>query len=249
MEMILRNLILLFLLASLFNINSVYSTVFTSVQNGYWPDASTWDQVGAPTTSDTVIVKHFVQAINNLTIDAYGYLLVQSSGRLCGRDLYMTVNCNGFVDNYGDIYVDSLFVHGNFYNYGYLEFYVSASISGPCPTGTSLINPKGGSVNVDSVECSLSTSIVQKENIEDKIKVYPNPFSGTTTVKLSHQLTIETSQLQIYDITGRRVKIYLLSKNQTALTLHANEIGTGMFFIQLVGTNEVLANSVIIISD
>lgn len=64
--------------------------------------------------------------------------------------------------------------------------------------------------------------------------VYPNPLSGTATVKLNLKMPNGNAQLYVYDVTSRRVKTYNLSKNQEAVTLRANEIGAGMFFTQLV---------------
>ena len=43
----------------------------------------------------------------------------------------------------------------------------------------------------------------------------------------------QNSIIEIYDITGRKVKTYRLSKNQNQRSLEASEIGIGMFFIQV----------------
>lgn len=230
--------------------NPVYSTVFTSVQNGYWTDTSTWDIGSIPTTQDTIVIEHFVQGTYNLVVDSLGYLLVQSSGQLCGRDMYMTVNCGGVVDNYGTIYIDSLFISGIVTTYGLIEIFAAAYLVGPCPGAIFLITGTGSTVNIKNVECDLSALSVEHKNKAELVRVYPNPFSGTSTLRISNPEHRTTNvEVLVFDITGRKVKTYSLSKNQTALTLHANEIGMGMFFIQLVSTNELLAHSVIIISD
>ena len=77
--------------------------------------------------------------------------------------------------------------------------------------------------------------------------VYPNPFSGTATVKLNIEQGTPNVDLRIYDITGRRVKTYALSKGQTTLTLQANEIGTGMFLVRLISNDRLSASQRIVI--
>ena len=78
--------------------------------------------------------------------------------------------------------------------------------------------------------------------------VYPNPFSGTATVKLNQQIAIHNSQLYIFDITGRKVKSYLVPEHNSTLTLFADEIGVGMFFVQLSDENEVVATRKVIVT-
>ncbi len=84
---------------------------------------------------------------------------------------------------------------------------------------------------------------------KDLIKVYPNPFSGSATVKLNRQSANSKRQLQIYDITGRQVRTYILFKSQTTLILQANEIGTGMFFIHLISAGNIVSLKKVVITE
>ena len=91
---------------------------------------------------------------------------------------------------------------------------------------------------------------LRNDELEEQcLTIYPNPFSGSATVKLNQQVTFENSQLEIYDIIGRKVKTYNFSKNQATLTLQANQIGTGMFFIRLVSNGSIVANQKVIITN
>jgi len=204
------------------------------VENGYWTDTGTWDQGSTPTTEDTVIIEHFVQASYNLVVDSLGYLLVQASGQLCGRDLYMTVECGAAVDNYGAIYIDSILVYGMVTTYGLLEIFAAASVIGPCPNASFLVTGIGSTVNIKNVECDLTAIGDEYISIEALVCVYPNPFRGSATVELSQQSENSKRQLCIYDITGRKIKTYHVPEHKNTLTLYADEIGTGMFFVHLI---------------
>ncbi|PCH96533.1 MAG: hypothetical protein COB85_03485 [Bacteroidetes bacterium] len=238
--------IVLLSILSFSNINPVYSTVFTSIENGYWADISTWDIGSVPTTQDTIVIEHFVQGTLNLVVDSLGYLLVQSSGQLCGRNLYMTVRCGGVVDNYGSMYIDSMFVYGVVTTYGLVEILATAYVIGPCP-GAMFLVTGGGSVYVKNIECDL-TGINDDYDRAILFQVYPNPFSGSTMIELDHQLVSGNSRLHIYDLSGKKVKSYHLAPNQAIQILRANEIGTGMFFIQLVTDGSIVANEKVIVT-
>ena len=114
-------------------------------------------------------------------------------------------------------------------------------------------------VKLDSMGCEVENcftgvSDVQFSKDELQFTVYPNPFSGTATVKLNIEPAYRTGRngtpnvdLRVYDITGRRVRTYSLSKGQTTLTLKANEIGTGMFLVRLISNDRLSASQRIVI--
>ncbi len=101
----------------------------------------------------------------------------------------------------------------------------------------------------DTINCYDPNYIYDETRpFKSKIKIYPNPFCTRAVVKLTPKHVNSTLQLNIYGITGRKLKTYSLSKNQTEITLRSNEIGTGMFFVQLVGENGFFATEKIIIT-
>jgi len=90
---------------------------------------------------------------------------------------------------------------------------------------------------VDESSVELPNEFVLNQN-------YPNPFNPTTTikysipnvVKLSPDLSLQPTQLHIYDILGRKVKT-LINKQQSPgnyeVTFDASELSSGIYFYTL----------------
>ena len=98
-------------------------------------------------------------------------------------------------------------------------------------------------LKMDSMGCEVENCFVGVEEFEMpdvEMIIYPNPFNFEATV-LFDKLNID-AQLTIYDVTGRLVGGYTISKNQKSLTLTAKEIGTGIFFLRL-GNEHLTLNS------
>jgi len=97
---------------------------------------------------------------------------------------------------------------------------------------------------------TVVTNIGLQEGIIDnqKIKVHPNPFSGSTTVSISPILMFNQGRLDVHDISGRMVLVYQVFSHQNDLVISANEIGTGLFFLILKGSQGILATNKMIIT-
>ena len=116
-------------------------------------------------------------------------------------------------------------------------------------TYTVIVTDSNGCVDSSNVTVGNVTDIANKVLLENYIKIYPNPFSGTATVELSRQSANSKRQLCIYDVTGRKVKVYSFSNGQTKLTLRANEIGTGMFFIHFISDGNIASIKKVVITE
>ncbi|MBI4723040.1 MAG: T9SS type A sorting domain-containing protein [Candidatus Stahlbacteria bacterium] len=72
---------------------------------------------------------------------------------------------------------------------------------------------------------------------EDRLEVYPNPFSYRTSIKFRVESS-ELKELQIYDLAGRFVKSFLITNNQLPITvveldgtnLMNNKVHSGIYF-------------------
>ena len=111
-------------------------------------------------------------------------------------------------------------------------------------------------LKLDSCGCayagcdSACQQLVGVEELQDdvaKILIYPNPFSSQATVQFD-KLTAD-AELMIYDVTGRLLRKYSILKNQNSVTLDGEEIGTGIFFVQLRQEHSVLASRKVIITE
>ena len=187
---------------------SSYSTTYTTVKNGTWSDKSIWDRDTIPSYSDTIIIRHFVQALEDVTMYAPGYLLIEQTGTLCGRNLNLRIICGALFDNYGSLYVDSLYVNGIANNYGYIGITTYAIIYGPCP-GESVLYGPGGIDIIDSITCSSSSGMDNPRKESDyEIKLAPNPAYDDVILYMNLPSAMEVS-VHIYDLEGRVAKTLL----------------------------------------
>ncbi len=125
-------------------------------------------------------------------------------------------------------------------------------------------------------DCSTFTGIRESDYAEassDKLKIYPNPFSEVAIISIGGQLSAggipppdpllnggggppqkatgtsarNGASIVVYDIMGRIVRTYTVRKGQSKINIRANEIGEGMFFVELVQGSEVIAVSKIVV--
>ncbi|MBL4755252.1 MAG: T9SS type A sorting domain-containing protein [Flavobacteriales bacterium] len=94
--------------------------------------------------------------------------------------------------------------------------------------------------------CQQLVGVEELQDEESKILIYPNPFSFQATVQFD-KVTAD-AELTIYDVTGRLLRKYSIPKNQNSLTLVGEEIGTGIFFLQLSQEHSVIASQKVIIN-
>ncbi|PCH69207.1 MAG: hypothetical protein COC01_02120 [Bacteroidetes bacterium] len=72
------------------------------------------------------------------------------------------------------------------------------------------------------------------------LQIAPNPFNQTTKITLHSEFNSGNRQLIILDVTGRKVKGFPIGKEDQAFTINATEIGSGLFFVQLIADGEVI---------
>jgi choice-of-anchor B domain-containing protein len=87
-------------------------------------------------------------------------------------------------------------------------------------------------------EGPLSVSEIAS-NLKPLMRVYPNPFSGSTTISYALNNAIEAdARIVIIDITGRTVGQIALTKAVGEMELAPNLI-SGMYFVQLLNGTEI----------
>jgi len=90
------------------------------------------------------------------------------------------------------------------------------------------------------------TGISETDKNEFELKTYPNPFSTQTTLWTAMQLNNAT--LSVYYIFGQTVAQIKNISGQT-ITLHRDNLPTGVYFLQLTQDNKIIATKKIIITD
>lgn len=105
--------------------------------------------------------------------------------------------------------------------------------------------------NYNSNNVSLIQQIVsglgvkETENINE-LSIYPNPFSTQTTLVSSNVLTDAT--FIVYNSFGQQVKQIQNISGHT-ITFHRNDLTSGLYFIQLIENDKVIAVKKIVMTD
>jgi len=92
--------------------------------------------------------------------------------------------------------------------------------------------------------------VVSNDEIEINqidFNIHPNPFHNTTTISFSSELFALNTELNIIDVTGRLINSYKIPKGKTEFTVHGDDIGMGIFFVQLISDGQILANQKVVI--
>ena len=96
--------------------------------------------------------------------------------------------------------------------------------------------------NMNWFEFKFTSSLSVEDNLNDEVKIFPNPISDSFTIKLSKQQKIKS--LKIVDINGRLVKniqpnitsndVYNLSSLKSGIYLLSIETDEGNFQKKLI---------------
>jgi len=101
-------------------------------------------------------------------------------------------------------------------------------------------------LNESLVPCFINTSNNEIINNSQQLIIYPNPFSSQMTVQSNQVLKAAT--LTIYNTFGQQVK-QIKNISGQSITLHRDNLPSGIFFLQLTQDNEILTTDKIIITD
>jgi hypothetical protein len=70
------------------------------------------------------------------------------------------------------------------------------------------------------------TAIGNKTELQNKLSVYPNPFSERVTISNQSELNLA---IEVSDITGKLIKS--VQSNESSISMDLNELTTGVYFI------------------
>jgi hypothetical protein len=75
----------------------------------------------------------------------------------------------------------------------------------------------------------------------------PNPFSDRTSIKYQLPAGTTTASLIVFDLNGRIIKEFQLTKNANEITINAADVGKGLFIYSLVQNGQELLSKKMII--
>ncbi|MFT5822414.1 MAG: hypothetical protein ACI8ZM_003670 [Crocinitomix sp.] len=92
--------------------------------------------------------------------------------------------------------------------------------------------------NTKSVACDFTNGLL--------FSVYPNPFSGETTIHIAKK--VKDSKLVIFDSYGHIIKQITNISEQT-FTLHCEDLSRGIYFINLMRNGKIVATEKLVITN
>ncbi|MBL0328562.1 MAG: T9SS type A sorting domain-containing protein [Bacteroidetes bacterium] len=92
------------------------------------------------------------------------------------------------------------------------------------------------------LSCNVLTGIVE-QSFDESVLVYPNPFSDRTTIELVGKC--EKGTIIITDVVGRAIEMVPFVGNK--LEFDRGDLKAGIYFIQIISNNSILACEKIII--
>jgi len=104
------------------------------------------------------------------------------------------------------------------------------------------LNKYGGNlfmddVSVEEVILSVETTIGDTH----RLKVFPNPFSSTAEVEINLEGEMGSqSELWVYNTLGELVKVYPMNFNTRLLKINSQDIGTGIYMLELRSASVLL---------
>jgi hypothetical protein len=98
-------------------------------------------------------------------------------------------------------------------------------------------------VIVLGADVCLSTSIIK---IDEKIcNIYPNPAHNTFTISFNGQWTVDNGQLEVFDITGRKVMQQPIPGHCQFSTVNC-QLKPGVYFIKVRGGEKVFTEKLVV---
>lgn len=78
------------------------------------------------------------------------------------------------------------------------------------------------------------------------LKIFPNPVTKTTKVKLQFSAAI-TAKLTLYDITGKTLVQDDIDNKSTKL-LHLNHLNNGIYMLRIASDNHAVTRKIVILN-
>lgn len=100
---------------------------------------------------------------------------------------------------------------------------------------------------IDNINVDLIGGVDENSNsVSNSISVFPNPFSGTTTIQTENQF--ENATLTVYNTFGQVVK-ELSGINGKSILISQDNLTSGLYFFRLTQNDELIAEDKLVIVD
>jgi hypothetical protein len=93
---------------------------------------------------------------------------------------------------------------------------------------------------IDKLEKEVTNAILNSKSLTDSntanklFQNTPNPFTSYTSIQYQLDQNAVQATIYVYDFQGTQLKKYILDRNDTKLTLEANQLRPGVYLYALV---------------
>jgi hypothetical protein len=99
-------------------------------------------------------------------------------------------------------------------------------------------------VDVHAKGADFSTPVIDFENKQTTLKIFPNPVTGESFTIQSISISGKKSMLKIFDITGNLVYSDFMEGEN--ITLNSNLFSnTGIYFVQIICNNQINTEKIV----
>lgn len=222
-----KNLLTLFFLP----VCSICIAQISSISNGYWSNASTWNGGVIPDSTDSVTINHFIIYDNNLLIESGGSVTINNGGTLCGQGTFQ-VMCGGYCYNYGTINGNVIKLTDGFNNgsvHALTAYYVSPCL-GAFPVGAFSVG----------VPFTCSFTGENEAYLIKEIHLFPNPISDHLNISASNN---EELEIILYDINLTKL---IQQTFNNSISLNTSQLNNGIYIYKLRNKNGTLKEGKVI---
>lgn len=225
-------------IAVMLTFNQVNATTYTTAVNGNWSNIGCWANNTAPayTCADTIVIKHHIVLPNDLTLLSGAYMLIESTGGICGH-VRIFMNAGSSILKYGILEIDALDMSGGIATMlppGNTIFTQYGQLSGGAEfTNTSNLSV-GPWFECQMPEYQFINGLDNALQIE-KLNIYPNPCSHLLSIDLPKNCT--EFLIKIMDAKGS-IQLYqseVNNRNQFDITTLPN----GIYFLEIIAPEKL----------
>jgi hypothetical protein len=106
-------------------------------------------------------------------------------------------------------------------------------------------NVKNFAIAIDSSNV-INSTIIEKKNGNNLIKIAPNPFIVETFLQCDHNLS--NAKIELVNVFGQTVK-QVKNISGHSITLRRDNLPSGMYFLRLIEDSRLIATKKIILTD
>jgi subtilisin family serine protease/Leucine-rich repeat (LRR) protein len=231
----------------------------------HWPSNSIWDTTGTLGIDNVIAVAGVDQSLNSLDVNSnYGSIHIDIAAPW-NEVSTQAGSVNGFVNVQGTSFAAPQISRAAallFDKYPDATYYAVkyALMEGvdKLQSADSLKILSGGRVNyqkadsimaiiMDRTLCSpnMTVDVNEIEDIDQYIRVYPNPVTENLTIDISYSINSEDIELSLYTISGQIIRQVELNAGASETTLSTNDLPAGVYFLNILVSGKPFSKKII----